>query len=85
MEAKRPEPVRADDKEAALERFPEHCERLALELGKVIVGQREVVRHVLTAFFVGGHCLLQRQQTVCTHFQYIYHSFLTSLQLGLDN
>jgi MoxR-like ATPase len=49
----------AMEKETALERFPRHCDRLARELGRVIVGQEEVVRHVLTAFFVGGHCLLQ--------------------------
>jgi MoxR-like ATPase len=29
------------------------------ELGKVIVGHREVIRAVLTALFAGGHCLLE--------------------------
>ncbi len=47
------------EKEAALERFPQQCEELATELGRVIVGQREVVQHVLTTLFVGGHCLLE--------------------------
>jgi MoxR-like ATPase len=29
------------------------------ELGKVIVGHRDVIRGVLTALFAGGHCLLE--------------------------
>ncbi len=59
MEVKRSQTRTAADKEAALDRFPQHCEGLARELGQVIVGQQEVVRHVLTTLFVGGHCLLQ--------------------------
>jgi len=59
MEVKRSHSQTAADKEEALDRFPQHCEGLARELGQVIVGQQEVVRHVLTALFVGGHCLLQ--------------------------
>src|SRR5262245_54499990 len=33
--------------------------RIEQELGKVIVGHREVIRGVLTALFAGGHCLLE--------------------------
>src|SRR3954466_913122 len=32
--------------------------RLGLELGKVIVGQREVIEQILIALFSGGHCLI---------------------------
>jgi MoxR-like ATPase len=28
------------------------------QLGRVIIGQRSVLEHILTAFFAGGHCLL---------------------------
>ena len=33
--------------------------RLRQEIGKVIVGQQEVVGELLTAFIAGGHCLLE--------------------------
>jgi MoxR-like ATPase len=55
----KPVHITSADKEAALEQFPGQCRRLSEELGRIIVGQHDVVRHVLTAFFVGGHCLLQ--------------------------
>jgi hypothetical protein len=32
---------------------------LEAEIGKVIVGQPETVRGILTCLFVGGHCLLE--------------------------
>src|SRR3954453_3386536 len=32
--------------------------RLGLELGKVIVGQKEVIEQILIALFAGGHCLI---------------------------
>ena len=34
-------------------------QRLEAELGRTIVGQRQVVREILTTFFAGGHCLLR--------------------------
>jgi MoxR-like ATPase len=33
--------------------------RLEHELARTIVGQREVIREILTTFFAGGHCLLR--------------------------
>ena len=42
----------------AVERFGEHYGRLKSEVGKVIIGQEEVVDDVLTAIFSRGHCLL---------------------------
>ena len=46
-----------DDKEAA-DALAAHYQALRREIGKVIVGQDEVVRLVLTAVFAQGHCLL---------------------------
>ncbi|NQT17644.1 MAG: MoxR family ATPase [Planctomycetes bacterium] len=37
----------------------ETCEALREEIGKVIVGQKEVIRGVLTALVAGGHVLLE--------------------------
>lgn len=39
-------------------RFQEVQTAIRREIGKVIVGQQEVVEHVLISLFVGGHCLL---------------------------
>ena len=33
-------------------------EKLLGEIGKVIVGQQDVVENVITSFFAGGHCLI---------------------------
>jgi MoxR-like ATPase len=40
------------------ERVAEGRERILAELRKVIIGQDEVVEHVLIALFTGGHCLI---------------------------
>ena len=41
------------------EKFRDAYQRLADEIGKVIVGHREVIDGVLTCLFVGGHVLLE--------------------------
>ena len=41
------------------EQFRRRFATLQAEVGKVIVGQPDVVRGVLTCLFVGGHCLLE--------------------------
>ncbi|RZJ61447.1 MAG: AAA family ATPase, partial [Hymenobacter sp.] len=46
-----------NDKEAA-DSLTRAYQQLRQEIGKVIVGQEEVVRLVLTAVFAQGHCLL---------------------------
>src|SRR5437868_532274 len=43
---------------ADLTRFRETRTRLVAEMGKVIIGQREVIDQMLAALFCGGHCLL---------------------------
>jgi len=42
----------------AIAKLGEHRQRILQEIGKVIIGQREVVDDVITAFFAGGHCLI---------------------------
>ena len=43
---------------ARIRRFQEKQQAIANEVRKVIVGQQEVVEHVLISLFVGGHTLL---------------------------
>ena len=42
----------------AVDAFVEKYKQLKLEIGKVIVGQEDVVDDVLVSIFSGGHCLL---------------------------
>ena len=41
------------------DKFPANAGRIERELSKVIVGQHQVVRHVLVALIAGGHVLLE--------------------------
>ncbi|MBN1953614.1 MAG: MoxR family ATPase [Anaerolineae bacterium] len=41
------------------EQFRETAARIEAEIGRLIVGQRQVVRHVLVCLFAGGHVLLE--------------------------
>ncbi|NOZ86273.1 MAG: MoxR family ATPase [Deltaproteobacteria bacterium] len=45
--------------EALVDRFRNDVERLRLELGKVLVGQEQVIQSVLICLFAGGHALLE--------------------------
>ena len=45
--------------ESAVENFTTTFRRIEQELGKMMVGQQEVVEAVLVAFFAGGHVLLE--------------------------
>src|SRR5947199_4903989 len=45
--------------EARAARFREQFEALRAEVGRVVVGQTEVVESVLTALLAGGHVLLE--------------------------
>jgi MoxR-like ATPase len=42
-----------------LKEFREHREAMCLELGKIIIGQDEVIEQLLAAIFTRGHCLLE--------------------------
>src|SRR5512139_2735212 len=46
------------DPAALLEKLPPRIQRLQAEVGKVIVGQEEVISATLYALFARGHCLL---------------------------
>jgi MoxR-like ATPase len=45
--------------EISPEQFCETADRIEAEVGKYIVGQREVIRHTLICLVVGGHALLE--------------------------
>ncbi|QGJ69650.1 C-compound, carbohydrate catabolism transcriptional control [Planctomycetales bacterium 10988] len=47
-----------EDDIQSVQRLNEAYERIIQELGKVIVGQRQVLEELLTALFAQGHCLL---------------------------
>ena len=49
----------SEDDETRSKRFREAFEQLRSEMGKILVGQEEIIRGVLTAFFVQGHVLLE--------------------------
>ena len=41
-----------------IETFHTVLEGIRVEIGKVIIGQEEVVDHLLMTLLVGGHCLI---------------------------
>lgn len=47
-----------DEALAAVERLARVKAAILREVGKAIVGQKEVLEQILTGFFAGGHCLL---------------------------
>ncbi len=47
-----------DAEREAVERLIAGRAKIEAELAKVIVGQKEVVEHILIALFAGGHCLI---------------------------
>src|SRR5271155_2356615 len=46
------------EERAAVERLAASRVRIESELGKAIVGQKEVIEQILLALFAGGHCLI---------------------------
>jgi len=53
-----PVPNTLNEERAAVERLAAGRARIEAELGKAIVGQREVIEQILLALFAGGHCLI---------------------------
>lgn len=51
--------MNSDNDAAAAARLAEAYELLQREIGRVIVGQQQVVEQLLIALFAGGHCLLE--------------------------
>ena len=52
----KPEPNETDVQ--AVQRLHEVCRSLQREIGKIVVGQHDVIEQLLIALFAGGHCLL---------------------------
>jgi MoxR-like ATPase len=48
---------KSDDAET-FEQLQQARTRIHAELGKAVVGQREVIEQILIALFAGGHCLI---------------------------
>jgi len=46
------------DKAQQLQELSAKCNSLKEEIGKVVIGQHDIIDKVLTAMFCGGHCLL---------------------------
>jgi MoxR-like ATPase len=46
------------NEEQLFEKFTRAYDLLSTEIGKVIIGQKDVVTELLTALFAGGHCIL---------------------------
>ena len=46
------------DEQRAVQQIREGRDRIFSELGKVIVGQKEVINELLITLFAGGHCLI---------------------------
>ncbi|MGL6195193.1 MAG: AAA family ATPase [Thermoguttaceae bacterium] len=42
-----------------LQEFGQHCRLMQDELGKIIIGQSDVIRQIFAAIFTRGHCLLE--------------------------
>ena len=55
---RRPPPRRKEDPLAAIAGFKAAHEKVLNEIGKVVIGQREVINQMLVALFARGHCLL---------------------------
>ncbi len=49
----------AEEMQQQADEFRERYQAVKSEIGKVIVGHDDIVHGVLTAMFVGGHCLLE--------------------------
>ena len=51
-------PVKGEVNEESLDRLKNARDQIVAQVGKVIVGQRDIIEQVLIALFARGHCLL---------------------------
>ena len=58
MSSESPSQLETDEARALIETFRGSLDRIREEIRKVIVGQDEVVEHLLMTLLVGGHCLI---------------------------
>ena len=52
----------------AMEALQDAYKKLTAEIGKAIIGQEDVVKHVLISIFSHGHCLLVGVPVWLKHF-----------------
>ncbi len=58
MSPESPSQLETEEARALIETFRESLDRIRTEVRKIIVGQDEVVEHLLMTLLVGGHCLI---------------------------
>ena len=58
VEVEVPSQLQSEETMALVESFRESLDRIRVEVAKVIIGQEEVVDHLLLTLLVGGHCLI---------------------------
>jgi MoxR-like ATPase len=58
MTDKQQELFEADETRELVKTFRDATDKLRTEIGKVIIGQSDVVEHLLITLLVGGHCLI---------------------------
>ncbi len=58
QQAGRPEPTASDNELALVEKMRAHADSIRREVGKVIVGQTDVLDQILMCILAGGHALL---------------------------
>ena len=58
MNTAQDDPFGTDETRALIERFRAATTGLRQEVGRVIIGQADVVEHLLVTLLVGGHCLI---------------------------
>lgn len=54
-----PPPVQSDDDSANAARLVSACEAIRKQVGRIVVGQDEVIEQLLIAILARGHCLLE--------------------------
>lgn len=57
----------------AVEQITGVRERISAELAKVIIGQKDVIEHLIIAVLSGGHCLINGAKYATTCVRLIYY------------
>jgi MoxR-like ATPase len=57
-----PPPIESQDDAAAADDLVKACARIREQVGRVVVGQDEVIEQLLIAILSRGHCLLEGVQ-----------------------
>lgn len=54
-----PPPIESQDDSAAAKKLVDACQKIREQVGRVVVGQEEVIEQLLIAILARGHCLLE--------------------------